>query len=143
MFRWLLPIHLAGRSTRWQTERKTENADTLETKWTHGGKKKQTQEPAECEQLFLARSRHGNSSSLQSRAYLRAIKNQWENTAAAKAFVVPHQLLKEGLFIFYTYRDGQNHRNASLYNAIQCNTTTKSYQTVEPIALWLSLNKNV
>lgn len=38
------------------------------------GKEQQTQEPAECEQLFLARSRHGNSSSLQSRAYLEAIK---------------------------------------------------------------------
>ena len=61
--------------THTHTHRKTENADTLETKWTHGREKKQqTQEPAECEQLFQARSRHGNSSSLQSRAYLGAIR---------------------------------------------------------------------
>lgn len=41
--------------------------------WVQRGGK-QTQEPTECEQLFQARSRHGNSSSLQSWAYLRAIR---------------------------------------------------------------------
>lgn len=37
-FRWLLPVQEDTVADR-QTDRKTENADTLETKWTHGRKK--------------------------------------------------------------------------------------------------------
>lgn len=101
--RWPLPVHSAGRRTQWQTDRKTENADTLETKWTHGGKKQQTQEPAEYEQLFQTRSRHGNSSSLQSRAYLRAIRASEKTWQQLRPCVVQHQLFKKGACLFFVF----------------------------------------
>lgn len=50
------------------------------------GKAQQTQEPAECEQLFVDTSRHWNSSSLQSRSQLEA---------AALIFVGHHAVFKE------------------------------------------------
>lgn len=106
-FRWLLP--LAGRRAQTDRQKEKENADTLAAKWTHGEKKQQTREPAECEQLFQARSRHGNSSSLQSRAYLRAIRAT-KKKAAAQALVVYHQLFKRRVVwvherLFHTWID--------------------------------------
>lgn len=67
-------VHLTHFTPVTRRSWKTENADTLKIKWTPMKEKQQTQEPAECEQLFLARSRHGNSSSLQSRADVSAIR---------------------------------------------------------------------
>lgn len=132
--RRLLPVHSAGRTTRWQTDRKTENADTLERpRGLMGVKKQQTQEPAECEQLFLARSRHGNSSSLQSTAYLRAIRTSEKTRQQLRPLLFTINFLKEGLFgstcVFFTslnecfIHTGMDEKTETPHNIMQPNAT--------------------
>lgn len=134
-FRWP-PIQYTGRRTQ-QTDRKREcwhtqdQVDSWEKK-----PKQQTQEPVECEQLFLARSRHGNSSSLQSRAYLGAVRASEKTWQQLWPLLFTIHFWREDCLgpcvMCYTCNDGQNNNNITLnkiFKTLQSQTESISQIT--------------
>lgn len=97
-FRWLLPVHVAvGGGGGRHGGRQTERQRMLTHSRPSGLMGKKNSRRGSLQNVSSCfRSRHGNSSSLQSGAYLRAIRAKTRQQLRPLLF--PRQLLKEGLF---------------------------------------------